>query len=622
MTNYASVSGRSGGTNYHISYNRQRDEGIMPGQEGQTRQGFRLNVDQSVRRDITLSASANYTKGRANTSDGSMFQLTRMPAGVDLTAVDSAGDLVLKPDPFNDNVNPVYTMLYGSTPIQERSRFLASATARWSPLSWFDVDANFSFDRLDSNNESILRKGYRTLSPSPTQNNGSMSQSFNRTEALNASVTGQVRKRWGDLNTRTQVRYLIEKRDAESTSGSGYQFGVDGIYTFDNLLSDSYSLGSGITPTRADGFFVISDVDYRDRYGVNALVRQDGSSLFGPDARRQWYYRVGTFYRPSMEDWFNIPHVDELKLRYSRGTAGNRPSFAAQYEVYSVGSGTISPVTLGNKNLKPEFATEQEMGIDAMFASRFAVELTYAAQTVEDQILSVPLPAYSGFGTQWQNAGTLENDSYEATLRAQIVRGRDFGWNATLLWDKTDSKITAVDRPPYQTGVGGQGLGSVFYIRAGEKVGTFYGFQFAENCGHLPDGVDCSQFQVNDDGYLVWVGDAGSYKNGWNTYNDVDGSAALVGATAPVTIRGAAITWGTPFQAEDFDPVTGERTTTLPLGTSMPDYKLSLSNTFSYKGISLYGLLESVQGFSVYNQPLAVGGLPVVRGHHGSERRA
>ena len=58
----------------------------------------------------------------------------------------------------------------------------------------------------------------------------------------------------------------------------------------------------------------------------------------------------------------NLPGVDELKLRAAYGTAGGRPRFDAQYETYSVSAGQVSPVTLGNKNLKPEATTDNAVG--------------------------------------------------------------------------------------------------------------------------------------------------------------------------------------------------------------------------------------------------------------------
>ena len=54
----------------------------------------------------------------------------------------------------------------------------------------------------------------------------------------------------------------------------------------------------------------------------------------------------------AQEPWWFIPQIDELKLRASVGTAGGRPGFSYQYETYSVSTGLVSAVTLGNKFLK------------------------------------------------------------------------------------------------------------------------------------------------------------------------------------------------------------------------------------------------------------------------------
>ena len=40
--------------------------------------------------------------------------------------------------------------------------------------------------------------------------------------------------------------------------------------------------------------------------------------------------------------------------------------------------------------------------------------------------------------------------------------------------------------PGFRYGVAGQNLGNVFFAREGEKLGTFYGRQFATECAHLP----------------------------------------------------------------------------------------------------------------------------------------
>jgi TonB-linked SusC/RagA family outer membrane protein len=604
MTNYVGVAGRSGGTNFNITYNRQRDEGILPYHDGAERNNFRVNVDQSIRTNMTVSASALYSRTRASSNDGSIFQLTRMPAGVDLMSPDPVipNALIIKPDPFNDNLNPLYTMSTTDN-YYIRGRYLGSVDARWAPRDWFDLTGNISYDRLDYNSESFRPKPIYTATF--VRSEGSLGRFNSTTEGVNASLTAQFRRRFNDVSTTTLVRYLIERQDYTETSTSGTDFTAMGVWTFDNIPTANLGASSYTSNTRADGFFIISNLDYKDRYILDGLIRQDGSSRFGPDQRRHWYYRGAGAYRISEEDWFNVPGVSDLKLRYSIGTAGSTPSFAAQYETYSVSAGSITPVTLGNRNLKPEFATEQEMGIDLMLFDRVSLDLTYAAKTVTDQILQVPALAYTGFSSQWRNAGTLESQTYEATLNATLFRTPTFSWNARLLFDRTRQEITELDVPAYQTGTGGQGLGTNFYVRKGEALGSFYGFQFATKCEHLPKEVDCSQFQVNDDGFLVWVGGAGSWQNGWKTYTDSLGVTKYWwGTTAPFTIRGQALTWGTPFQGQGIDRVTGETTTFLPLGTTTPDFNIGLSNTVTWRDFTFYGLVRAIQGLRVYNQPL------------------
>lgn len=599
-----SVAGRSGGTNYLISFNQQDDAGILPFHDGSLRQSFRMNLDQSIRDNITISASAFYARSDNATNDGNIFQLTRMPAGVDLTQPDPRfpDAFVIKPDPFNDNINPLYTMSTSESK-QNRGRYLGSINARWAPLDWVDLDANFSFDRADLNSQSFRPKGFRNIAGVPQ--GGSLSRGFQRIEGVNGSMTATVRRQFGDLRTATTLRYLAEQDESFVTNTSGSEFTADGVWTFSNIPNDQISATSSSNVTRADGVFLNTAFDFRNRYILDALVRQDGSSRFGPNERRAIYYRVAGAYIPSEEAWFNVPAIDHLKFSYSIGTAGNTPSFAAQYETYSVSGGAITPQTLGNQNLKPEFATEQEFGVEAVLFDRLSVEMAYASSEVKDQILLVPSLAYTGFSNQWRNAGTLESNTFEASLNAVMYRGQRATWTSRLLFDRTRQEITELNVPAYQSGVSGQGLGSVFYVRAGEAMGTFYGFKFATECAHLPAGVDCSQFQVNDDGFLVWVGGAGSWQNGWDTYTDGSGDTQTWwGTVAPFDIRGSAIRWGTPFQAQGIDRVTGEESTFLPLGKTLPDYSISLANTFTWGNFRVYALLQSLQGFSVYNQPL------------------
>jgi len=624
MQHYVAAEGRSGATNYHASYSNLNDEGVMPGQEGFNRHNFRVNLDQAVRTNIMVSASALYSRSNQDAfpeSNGNpMFALTRMPAGVDLFAcqrnttvscIDRPDSLRINTDVFSrESINPLYE-LYNRQYEVDRGRFLGSANLRYSFTNWLDVDGNISYDRLDYRENDYLPKGYRTLAGeirrgiSPDSANvslpeeqGSLYRAHELTEALNGSITATANWTFRDLFTnRTQLRYLGEAQDYTLTETSGSRFRVAEVPTFNNVETGRITAGSLRQPVRSDGYFAITNFIIRDRYILDALIRNDGSSLFGADERRQWYYRLAGAWRASEEEWF--PDLfDNFRLHYSYGTAGGRPRFTAQYEAYTVAAGGVTPVTLGNRDLKPEFTREQEVGLDIAFLdNRLALNVTRADARTTDQILLVPLPAYRGFQNQWLNAGTLESNTWEASLDARLIDRGPFSWTARVLYDRTRQEITELDVPPYTYGVSGQGLADVFYARPGEPLGTFYGTRIAQSCEDLPlmangQAADCSQFAVNDDGYLVWVGAGGSLTNPkWGT-------------AAPFQLGGRAPEWGAVIRGQCTDAITEQRTNYCPLGKGLPDYKLSFSSNLSWGGLSLYGLVDSWQGFEVYNQPL------------------
>jgi hypothetical protein len=167
-------------------------------------------------------------------------------------------------------------------------------------------------------------------------------------------------------------------------------------------------------------------------------------------------------------------------------------------------------------------------------------------------------------------------------LEAALVDGPEFGWNSRVNWDRTRQEITQLDLAPYRTGF--------FYIREGEELGTFYGTRWASTCSDLPEGTDCADFDVNDDGYLVYVGAGNSYTDGiakdlWGTRGESGGNS---------------YDWGIPNKSTD-----AEGSQFLFMGNTTPDFNLSWSNNFRYKNFSIYALLDGEFGADVYNQTRA-----------------
>ena len=183
---------------------------------------------------------------------------------------------------------------------------------------------------------------------------------------------------------------------------------------------------------------------YKDRYFFDGSLRKDGSSLFGEDQRYHNYYRASLAWLLTDEPWFQGKSIfDQFKFRAAVGTAGGRPSFSAQYEALTIGTGgSITANTLGNKDLRPENTLETEYGIDAELFHKYGVNITYARDITTDELLLVPASVSSGFSNQWRNAGTMDGRTWEVSLNVPVITKRSFIWTSRFNWDQNRAYIT------------------------------------------------------------------------------------------------------------------------------------------------------------------------------------
>ena len=141
---------------------------------------------------------------------------------------------------------------------------------------------------------------------------------------------------------------------------------------------------------------------------------------------------------------------DQIKFRAAVGTAGARPSFSAQYEALTIGTGgSITANTLGNKDLRPENTLETEYGVDAELFHKYGLNITYARDITTDQLLLVPASVSSGFSNQWRNAGTMDGRTWEVSLNVPVITKRSLVWTSRFNWDQNRAYITSLDVPEY-----------------------------------------------------------------------------------------------------------------------------------------------------------------------------
>ncbi len=625
--NNVDMSGRFGNTGFFASASNLIQEGAIKFLDGYRRNTARLNVDQAVGEDLTMQVSTLYAR-TTNYPETDFFVLTRVPAGVDILRRDSRGRLFIRSNPLNQgqqNENP----LWDAENFNSRTnvdRYLGSFTSRYTPFPWLDFEGNASLDRRRDNSWSLTEKGYRvTRTNQSTAYLGSYSESAGSDASYNMSLNGTARQNnplgISDLQTRVNVRYSFERSDADGLSAGGNTLAVPGLLTLRNVTVPN-SPTSSASSVRAIGMLGGLAIDYKGKYILDFVYRQDGSSLFGSEERWHPYGRASMAWRLSDEGWWPFKGaVNDMKLRGSVGTAGGRPGFSYQYETFNIGTGgTVSSNQLGNRFLKPENTTETEFGFDAELFSKYGLNVTYARDITEDQMLQVPSSASSGFSTQWRNAGTIENKTYEVSLNVPLITNRDVVWTTRLSFDRNRAFITKLDVPPFSASTSN----ARFEFRVGERLGQNWGKFFLTDCSQLdpafisqcgPAGSG-AQYQPNSDGYIVWTGGynptEGITRNLWQSaLPGCMQNGAPINQTGRVNCENAGGTvnnpWAIPLNNWGMLIVMRDSTGSPVqnrLGNTSPDFRLSMSHNFNWKKLTVYALVDGNYGNRLFNQEI------------------
>lgn len=584
-TNYVSVGQRRGNTNYNVSFENTKQEGIMILLKGYNRQNFRLNVDQALTPRFDLSVGGFFGKSNNNQvtqgPGAPFFAVTFIEPYINLFAPNPDGT------PYNAQIphqlpnasNPVYR-LANERISTDRSRITGYGRATYRIFDWLSLEGNYNYDQESSNFTDEVPKNFLDSHGNATAGGLTKIDSAGRTFNTGVTLTSVRTMQLGSATVRntTKFAYIYEDQTANSFALAGSGFLATNTPEFTAIDPTTLVPGSSTIRVRNKNYYGITSFDINDRYLFDGLVRRDGSSLFGPDSRYATYYRVSGAYRVSQD--LHISGIDELKIRGSFGTAGLRPVFNAQYETYSFANGRITPVTLGNRNLKPAHSGEMELGANVDFLGRFTAEYSYSRKETRDQILNVPLTAAAGFKSQWKNAGTILGNTHELALGAVLVNKPDFSWQLNVAADRTRNRITALSEAPYLVGpdyAGNNDVVQMFRIAPGQTYGVIYGTKivrsYAELCEDPTKAPQCvpgglwapDSVVINEDGYLV-------RKSVYHTANE-------------------------KFIA--FTDASGN--TVVPIADVNPDFNASFTTTLRFKGFSAYALVDWTQGGHIYN---------------------
>jgi TonB-linked SusC/RagA family outer membrane protein len=195
---------------------------------------------------------------------------------------------------------------------------------------------------------------------------------------------------------------------------------------------------------------------YEGKYTATGSLRWDRSNLWGTDSKYQNkpIWSVGASWNLNKESFFNVSWINMLKLRLSYGIGGNIAKNNAPYMTASYSQNTTVGGTQGYINSRPnpqlswEKTTTTNIGTDfSILHGRLNGSIEYYNKKGEDLLAStmgIPTEGW-GYSTYKINNGGMKNSGVEVTLNGDIIRTKDFTWNASLLYGYNKNKVTYVN---------------------------------------------------------------------------------------------------------------------------------------------------------------------------------
>lgn len=229
---------------------------------------------------------------------------------------------------------------------------------------------------------------------------------------------------------------------------------------------------------------------YDNRYLLSFSFRRDGASNFGQNAKYGNFFSISGGWNIHQEEFFKASDwVQQLKLRASYGSVGNRPTqLYPQYTLYSLGSGYNGDpgayiYQVKNDDLTWEKTYTAGVGIDAILFDRLTINLDYYNKKTTDLLYYVPLPGVTGVTGVYRNVGSVKNNGFEASLSMDILKGKDWNWNVSANIGLNRNKVTELYGGKSQIITGNAGTNTYIYmdkvVMPGHDVDTWYGTEWA-----------------------------------------------------------------------------------------------------------------------------------------------
>ena len=507
-----SVSGGSDKVKWTASYAHVGDDAIMLGSDfkrdnltfkTQYKPIKQITVDINARysRTEVMGAGANSMNDSGSTSSNGRLKHSVQYTPFPITGVATDSDLAVD---YGDNAPPLKSVADNDNK-RIRKNWTLNGAVTWHIIDNlnFKVEGGMDDYSQEDNRYYGLTTYYvgnsATIKGQPAMMySNSFRTKYRNTNTLNYNFKDVFEGDKHKLDVLLGQEYIITKSNRLSSTIEGFPVFFDAQMAWNFMASGTPVASNNFYNPNEKllSFFGRANYEYDGRYAVSATVRADGSSKFikgnqwgiFPSAAASWTISNEGF----LED---AAWLENLKLRYSYGTAGNNniPSNVAsllfqanQTQWISMGNTWWGPTTVGGKSIMPnpdltwETTVSHNIGLDyAFFKSRINGAFEVYHNTTNDLLIQFPV-AGSGYDYQYRNLGSVQNRGFEASVNFVVLEkknvGLTIGGNISLNENMVTS-LGGLDKIEASSNWASTEIGPDYIVTVGRPLGDMYGYE-------------------------------------------------------------------------------------------------------------------------------------------------
>ncbi|MBO9561227.1 MAG: SusC/RagA family TonB-linked outer membrane protein [Niastella sp.] len=493
LSNSISLDGAGDKYNYRISFNNEKQTGIVPNSEaGKNNLSFNGNFDVTPK--LKVGVGANYIVNDAPNLPGAggrratstMLQFTWFGRQVDMAQLRDYKDAAGNTFNWNNSYysNP-YWVAYENTVSQRRNRFIGNFNLSYDIIDGLTFNFRTGTDYYNDKRKIKIAYGtngtpfgsYQETNYIVNENNTEAILRYNKNVSSNFSL---------DVLAGTNVR----NKTYEENDQQAPRLAVANVYTLTNsrdpLISSNY-----YSKLRTWSAFASAQVGYKNFAFINITGRNDFSSTL-PQQNLSYFYpsfNASVVLSDALDIKSNI--LSFLKVRGGWSKVGADATPYQLINVYNFNApfnGNPQLNTSGidlNPNLKSESTNSTEVGVEAAFLNnRVRLDVSLYNTNSFDQILKVDVSPTTGYTQKLLNAGELNNKGIEIQLGITPVKFKDFRWDIDVNYAANKSKLIILDaEKSLQNYVLGSYRSVQVIASVGKSYGTLFGNAYRRDAG-------------------------------------------------------------------------------------------------------------------------------------------